>query len=519
MGSQNGNGEELIMDKIAYYVNEIEKVALNANISNIKKKLEDMDLSIGAYESTKDRNDFYKNEFDYEPIPKHMEIVGEDGYGNVFLYDKNKKKIFFHDHEDPEDVSYDDGLTYQLGLNSNHPGGYKLTPLQQKLLEKGIEYENQLTDKDKADLGVYNEILTSKKHEGRIGAVGGTILGATLAAAPFIKDKNPWMANKPKAKYIAAGLGALLGGIGGWKLFNSGNNSYYNHNYGVDKEVSNSLRDLRDYGFYDKVACCVDGIEKTALNAQKAREMAKKVGLIPEGQWKWALRKLRDGRGNPLPGKELAKAKEDIGLIPNNAKQKIDSINRRVSSNKELMGAMEGNKIKNLLAGDTTSIFVPKDSESKIVGHEFHTHPVDASRGELRQNMRDPQMSERERSEDILRGGHRTTKPSGANAEEIQQLMNKYKKTKGKGVFDIDTYNKETFGDYLGANTLGDTGLFALRSTHNPNYKHTIYSPDNNHQSVHKLRPQGLRSVYFDKNSRAARKEPTKSDYASGSMG
>jgi hypothetical protein len=34
-------------------------------------------------------------------------------------------------------------------------------------------------------------------------------------------------------------------------------------------------------------------LEKLALNAFEARQMAKQVGVLPEGNWKWALRKLR----------------------------------------------------------------------------------------------------------------------------------------------------------------------------------------------------------------------------------
>lgn len=53
--------------------------------------------------------------------------------------------------------------------------------------------------------------------------------------------------------------------------------------------------------YLEKIA----SFEKQALNAQTAREMAKKVGVIadPESNWKYALRNLRDGRGNPLEGK------------------------------------------------------------------------------------------------------------------------------------------------------------------------------------------------------------------------
>lgn len=58
--------------------------------------------------------------------------------------------------------------------------------------------------------------------------------------------------------------------------------------------------------FLEKIA----SFEKQALNAQAAREMAKKVGVIadPDSNWKYALRNLRDGRGNPLEGQPRREA-------------------------------------------------------------------------------------------------------------------------------------------------------------------------------------------------------------------
>ncbi len=58
--------------------------------------------------------------------------------------------------------------------------------------------------------------------------------------------------------------------------------------------------------YLEKIA----SFEKQALNAQAAREMAKKVGVIadPESNWKYALRNLRDGRGNPLEGQPRREA-------------------------------------------------------------------------------------------------------------------------------------------------------------------------------------------------------------------
>jgi hypothetical protein len=56
---------------------------------------------------------------------------------------------------------------------------------------------------------------------------------------------------------------------------------------------------------------------KEALNALKARAMAKTVGVIADHttQWKYGLRKLRDSRGNPLAHEALDRAKARMGAI------------------------------------------------------------------------------------------------------------------------------------------------------------------------------------------------------------
>jgi len=83
---------------------------------------------------------------------------------------------------------------------------------------------------------------------------------------------------------------------------------------------------------------CPREIIKTALNAQKARQLAKSVGLIPheKSQWRWALRQMRKAnpasiKGAPLmqSGRELAKTKETIGKLPNNVLQKLKALQRK----------------------------------------------------------------------------------------------------------------------------------------------------------------------------------------------
>ena len=114
---------------------------------------------------------------------------------------------------------------------------------------------------------------------------------------------------------------------------------------------------------------------KTALNAQKMRQMAKSVGLIPhpKSQWKWALRQMR--KANPKgiknapimqKGKELAKTKEKVGKLSNNIKQKLKALQR-----KQKLGVEVGyNSDGHMVAGEYGRIPIIDNNTLRA-----HTHP------------------------------------------------------------------------------------------------------------------------------------------------
>ncbi len=98
----------------------------------------------------------------------------------------------------------------------------------------------------------------------------------------------------------------------------------------------------------------IPSIVKVGLNAQKARQLAKSVGIIPheKSQWQWALRQLR--KANPkgiknaplvMQGKELSKAKERIGKLPNNQLQKLKALQRKQRLGIETAITNKGNYI------------------------------------------------------------------------------------------------------------------------------------------------------------------------------
>ena len=75
------------------------------------------------------------------------------------------------------------------------------------------------------------------------------------------------------------------------------------------------------------------GFEKNALNAQKARALAKQFGLVPEEAWKWGLRNLRKG-----------KTLQQLGMAP---KKMVDAA-KRIGVEKET-GAFWGKGAKGRL--------------------------------------------------------------------------------------------------------------------------------------------------------------------------
>lgn len=155
--------------------------------------------------------------------------------------------------------------------------------------------------------------------------------------------------------------------------------------------------------YLEKVA----SLEKTALNALKAFNMAKSVGLIPDATsvWKPALRALRDSRGAPLVGKALADKRVQLGDISNNAFQQISARSRKQGLGTELGGAVSksGNLVKpSVHAG-------PKGSYSVMSkpGDNFHTHPIGGDI-ESRQMVPDAMRFNN-------RGSHGIATPSGTH--------------------------------------------------------------------------------------------------------
>lgn len=129
---------------------------------------------------------------------------------------------------------------------------------------------------------------------------------------------------------------------------------------------------------------------KIALNAVKARALAESVGIIPhhKSNWKWALRQLR--AKNPtgayqtaddlmLKGKDLAKSKEKMGLLPNNVRQKIKALARKQRQGVEVGAAGGSPNSMEYVVGEVGSVKLPErhawDIKRKPY-YNIHTHPI-----------------------------------------------------------------------------------------------------------------------------------------------
>jgi hypothetical protein len=282
-----------------------------------------------------------------------------------------------------------------------------------------------------------------------------------------------------------------------------------------------------------------DGIEKQALNAAKARALAAKHGLVPEGAWKWGLRQLRKG-----------KTKEQLGQAPAG----LINASKRLGSENEA-GALWGKGVKGTrgklhvgnegttdIGGERKALFaaIKKDYKNQLAQHEsmnadpraalkaqgyanalnmqlmkptagmntLHTHPAHI----------EPQVRAQEKS---MIEGLRNVKPTDYGSHPLAHRLNKLEGREFSNIRrDLDARQKSShfllhpsgFRSGIPNNPMAtDVGRF-LKSdvgTH-----HNIVSPGVG-VGVHTIRPdkQGggkkLRSLLFKDDSMPEKKQAT----------
>lgn len=262
-------------------------------------------------------------------------------------------------------------------------------------------------------------------------------------------------------------------------------------------------------------------LEKVALNISKARSMAKAVGVIPDhtSSWKYALRHLRDSRGNPLQGKALHQARANLGDLDNNAFRKIQATSNKLSGTKGIEYDAEihkGKLISNIREGSQGEI-----NRAFEDTHNLHTHP-DTDRTFLKSYLK------------LEKFPHRVAQPSGLHR------LNRYMEDPigqkiGKHLSSIKEYERAAIHhgnivdtakdpqtranakkiaedslkeytqrvDYFFKNKKSplehDTKALASKFTLGNNlHTERIVAPQQNVVSANKFRPHGVRTIYFD---------------------
>lgn len=295
-------------------------------------------------------------------------------------------------------------------------------------------------------------------------------------------------------------------------------------------------------GYMEKIAGELDYLDKQALDAMKARQMAQSVGLVPHpgSQWKWALRNMRDGQGNLLEGRELAEAKESIGKMPNNIRQKLQSVSRATGHRYEVATVLnddpewtkefsnykfkvfgEKDKFKQMLRDKLKTIRetqgslpqtdgkVPGGAMSKLLEKGTFKHLVDLKdsqrgnfyigdeggiKGSYMEKLTDPLNTASIHTHPFSSAAKFDSNPeasrTGINGPALVSPSAHPDNFKQK----IKEYASENNGKQLFADGYGgDYQIFQEL----PHMKHNIYDPIFGNEGIHKIRPQGMRSLYF----------------------
>jgi len=265
-------------------------------------------------------------------------------------------------------------------------------------------------------------------------------------------------------------------------------------------------------------------LEKIALNAQKARDMAKAVGVIPDprSSWKYALRNLRDTRGNPLQGRQLSEGRTRLGDLSNNAYNKTKALDRdggsrhieyagNVDSNGKLSSIVTGGKgnipgelalhrslhthppllSTDYLKGKGKGFYRMRNLKGDIQYTHRHAGPSGSDRPNVYNSKVPILQSQVTHSSDILTDAISKIRELTPDNPKYNSLADTIDKLKGKQDRLQDAYN--------GHGLLADVKSFA---TYAPTRVNQISSPSVNTVSANKISNNGLRTVYFDHSPR-----------------
>jgi hypothetical protein len=296
-------------------------------------------------------------------------------------------------------------------------------------------------------------------------------------------------------------------------------------------------------GHMEKLASELEYLDKTALDALKARAMAKSVGLVPHpgSQWKWGLRNMRDGQGNPLAGQALGNAQARIGKLPDNVRQNLLGMSNHVGPDKEIASTLhKGDDGFTTTIGDSHTVrpYIQQPEDAQLL-KSIHTHPmptnwrhsVDARVDQLKGTYDAPEhlpyvLGEMERSRSA---GPALVSPSGSlglfehnqllrratqQTHDIEGTPAEYKtyldqknptpQVRQKLEKEYHTGVRETLHEQLRRGTpQGDVQSMREIEMLHPGITHSIVNPQLGLESTHKVRFPGMRSIYWSGNTEA----------------
>lgn len=178
-------------------------------------------------------------------------------------------------------------------------------------------------------------------------------------------------------------------------------------------------------------------LEKVALTISKARSMAKEVGVIPDhtSAWKYALRILRNSRGQALTGEDLKAKRISLGDLSSEGYATAKTKSLQAGINTEIAGVVNNKtgNISNISTGEKGALSAPN-----VRLGNFHSHPMM------------PGYSDKS-ADGIYRLGypHRESSPSGYYTAHTGYLNRKYT-TEGmvEGSSDYNSWNNTANKDF-----------------------------------------------------------------------
>jgi GNAT superfamily N-acetyltransferase len=257
---------------------------------------------------------------------------------------------------------------------------------------------------------------------------------------------------------------------------------------------------------------------KTALDALKARQMAKSIGLEPEAgsQWRWALRNLRNMHtGEPLQGDELEAAKISLGKMPTHVREGIHDLSASTGHRKEVAQAFYASEpdVPEEFIGDRNGVdWKRKDIGEDVLMRHIHTHPYTPASNAyqkkeqiwgLKQQLKKLPKNVNEETKRTVRTELQKRVAELARLDLPTPALVSPSGYKGRA-YERSLQRMNDFMKSLSNFTRkADYGVFTRINMGDPHANSVIYNPEFGFESTHKIRDHNLRSLYWSGNQEA----------------